>query len=130
MNEPRWVLLVGLGFVALTQCGGGADSTPAKAPAPPPAEPTPVVAPSAAAPVSSTAIAPVPAPVASYPMCGGQRLPEAAAPARSGAVSRQLSPAFLDEMTSCKAEDALPKDVLARAGAGTIDAKGDCSFAS
>ena len=42
----------------------------------------------------------------------------------------QLAPAFLDEMTSCKAEDALPKDVLARAGEGSIDAKGDCAFAS
>jgi hypothetical protein len=65
-------------------------------------------------------------------MCTGQRLaqPKQAAPlSRSGAVSVQLAPAFLDEMTSCKAEDALSKDVVARAGDGSIDANGNCSFA-
>jgi hypothetical protein len=131
MTEPRSLFLAGIGFVTLTQCAGAADPTPAKAPL---AAPANAIAPAPAAPVSSAPPAPsaTPATVAAtgYPMCGGQRLPEAAPPARSGAVSRQLAPAFLDEMTTCKAEDALPKDVLARAGAGTIDAKGDCSFPS
>jgi hypothetical protein len=63
-------------------------------------------------------------------MCTGQRLAQAAAPARSGAVTVQLAPAFLDEMTSCKAEDALPKDLPTRAGNGSTDEKGDCVFAS
>ncbi len=42
----------------------------------------------------------------------------------------QLAPAFLDEMTACGPESVLPKDVIARATEGTIDAKGDCVFAS
>jgi len=81
--------------------------------------------------VTSASAAPaVPAPPAGYPECGGQRLAVSTLPPRSGAVSVQLAPAFLDELPQCKVEDAAPKDVIARAGAGTIDGNGDCVFSS
>jgi hypothetical protein len=63
-------------------------------------------------------------------MCGGQHLASTATPARAGAVSTQLAPAFLDQMSGCKAEDALPKDVISRSGEGKINEKGDCAFAN
>jgi hypothetical protein len=76
-------------------------------------------------PVASSAPAPE-----GYPMCGGQHLALTTPPQRSGAVSVQLAPAFLDEMSACRAADSLPKDVLARAGEGKINDKGDCVFES
>lgn len=126
-----------LGFSALTQCAKEPAVTPAQAPTTgtaPPAAAASLTAPPAgatAAPAPSTTVsaasAPPPAPAA-YPICGGQNLAQTAPPARSGAVAVQLAPAFLDQMTSCKAEDALPKDVIQRSGAGKINEKGDCAF--
>ena len=76
---------------------------------------------------STTPSAPMVA--ANYPICGGQKLATAPA-ARAGAVSAQLAPAFLDEMTTCRAEDGPPSELIARASDGIIDEKGDCVFAS
>lgn len=67
---------------------------------------------------------------ASYPMCSGQKLPAGPPAPRSGPVALQLAPAFLDQMTACRPEHGLPKDVIAKAGDGTIDAKGDCQYAN
>jgi hypothetical protein len=132
MRNNRFGLLGILGLAALTQCAKDPELAPAQAPAAPPVAAAPVapgtatsVPVASAPPVAATPPAPEP-----YPMCAGQKLEQASPPARSGAVSVQLAPAFLDQMSSCKAEDALPKDVLARAGAGSVDAKGDCVFAS
>ncbi|HET7543399.1 MAG TPA: hypothetical protein VFK05_26175, partial [Polyangiaceae bacterium] len=102
-------------IVFAASCEKGPEASPAQpppAPSPPSAPPAPVAA-APAAPPSSTASAPVATPAPSaYPMCGGQKL--ATAPTtRSGAVSAQLAPAFLDEMSSCRAEDAAPADVIA-----------------
>jgi hypothetical protein len=63
-------------------------------------------------------------------MCAGQHLALSTPPPASGAVTTQLAPAFLDEMATCRPEDIMPKDVLAHAGDGQIDQKGDCVFAS
>jgi hypothetical protein len=63
-------------------------------------------------------------------MCAGQHLGSTTPPPRSGPATVQLAPAFLDEMTSCRPEDAMPRDVLARAGQGSINQNGDCVFAS
>src|SRR5262249_49599963 len=97
-----------LAFSVLTHC--------AKDPALPPAQTPAAAAPSAAPAVAATTASPA-APVASaaapvkeaYPVCVGQNLAEASPPARSGAVTTQLAPAFLDRMADCKTEDALPK---------------------
>jgi hypothetical protein len=63
-------------------------------------------------------------------MCGGQQVSPASTPPRSGPVSVQLAPAFLDQMSSCQADAALPKDVARRSGVGKINEKGDCAFES
>jgi hypothetical protein len=63
-------------------------------------------------------------------MCGGQHLTPPATVGRTGAAPVQLAPAFLDEMTACNPDAAVPKDVIARASEGTIDANGNCVFAS
>jgi len=122
-----------LGFAALTQCAKDPEVTPAQAPtantAPPMAAATPAAAPAAPAPTAAMPAASVaPAAPPAYPVCGGQNLAQTAPPARSGAVAVQLAPAFLDQMTACKTEDALPKDVIQKSGAGKINEKGDCEF--
>jgi len=66
---------------------------------------------------------------AEYPICGGQK-PVTAPAARAGAVSVQLAPAFLDEMTACRAEDGPPSELIAHTTDGLINEKGDCVFAS
>ena len=120
-----WLVVGALGFVA-AGCEKGPTPPPPQAPAAPEVAPLVEAAPSATASAS-----PAPAvPESGYPECGGQRLAAASLPPRAGAVSVQLAPAFLDELPVCKAEDVAPKDVIARAGAGTIDSKGDCVFAS
>lgn len=78
----------------------------------------------------SAATSPVPAQAGSYPMCGGQQLPAGSPPPRSGPVTVQLAPAFLDQMSACRPEQAAPADLIAKAGAGAINAKGDCEFAA
>jgi hypothetical protein len=116
-------------------CEKGPEATPAQPP-PMPSEASSASAPapapaSSAAPVSSAASTPAPAPAASaYPMCGGQKLSAAPPSTRSGAVSAQLAPAFLDEMSACRSEDAPPADVIAHTTDGTINEKGDCVFPS
>ena len=114
--------------VVVFGCQKGAQSSPAL---PPPAPATPTTAASASTPsaTSSAASAPVPASPGGYPICGGQKL-AAAAPSRSGAVSAQLAPAFLDEMSVCRSEDAAPAEVIKQTTDGTINEKGDCVFAS
>jgi hypothetical protein len=64
-----------------------------------------------------------------YPMCGGQHQADVTAALRSGPVSVQLAPAFLDEMAACRSEDGLPHDGLP-GGGGAINAKGDCEFSN
>jgi len=110
-------------------CQKGPEPSPALPPpapsaAAPLASPAPLPSASAAVPVASAATLPAP-----YPMCGGQK-PAGAASARAGAVSVQLAPAFLDEMSACRAEDAAPAEVIKHASDGTINEKGDCVFAS
>lgn len=61
-------------------------------------------------------------------MCSGQHVAQAAQASRSGAVDTQLAPAFLDEMSVCRAEDRPPHDLIARAPEGHVNAKGDCEF--
>jgi hypothetical protein len=131
MHEQRPILIPVLGL--LTQCAKNPEPAPAQSPTmvttgpTTPAAPQPMASVATAAPAS--AIAPAPAPVG-YSMCAGQHLPRTSPPSRSGAVSVQLAPAFLDEMTSCRAEDSMSKDLPGRAGSGSIDEKGNCVFAS
>jgi hypothetical protein len=133
MNKQRLILIVMP--VALTQCAKNPEPVAVQAPAPVPTVPTASAA--SASPQSSSVASPAPsaaaaaAPVAAgYPMCAGQHITQEGPPPRSGAVSAQLAPAFLDEMPSCKAEDSMSKDLPDRAGAGIIDEKGNCAFAS
>jgi hypothetical protein len=74
--------------------------------------------------------APMPAPETGYATCGGQKLAAAAAAPRSGHVEVQLAPAFLDEMSACRPESALPDELIAKAGDGVITQQGDCEYAS
>ena len=120
--------LCGLVLALSVSCEKGPEASPALPPTAPSlsAQPAPVAAASAAPPSSAPASTPSPGP---YPICHGQKL--AAAPAaRSGAVNAQLAPAFLDEMSACRAEDVPPAAVIARSSDGTINDKGDCVFAS
>jgi len=120
-------------IAAAASCQKEPEASPAL---PPPAPSTPAV-PMATVPAASAtqaaSSASTPAPVtppAEYPMCSGQKLATAAPTTRSGAVSAQLAPAFLDEMSACRAEDVPPAEVIARTTDGTINEKGDCVFAS
>jgi hypothetical protein len=131
MHKQRPILIPVLGL--LTQCAKNPEPVPAQSPAmvssgpTAPAAPQPVA--SVATPAPSVAVTSAPASVG-YSMCAGQRLPQTSTPSRSGAVSVQLAPAFLDEMATCNAEDSMSKDLPGRAGSGSIDAKGNCVFAS
>jgi hypothetical protein len=118
-------------MTVLTQCAENPESVPAQAPAP--AASASSVARESTAPLATAApsiVATRAPPAAGYPMCAGQHVPAESLLPRSGAISVQLAPAFLDEMASCKAEDSMPKDLPGRAGDGRIDQKGDCAFAS
>ena len=133
MIMKQWSALGTLALAALTQCAKNPQVAPTQAPAPvaaaPLTDPPPTLT-AASASATPAQAAPPPAAPMSYPMCGGQHLAKGEPPQRSGAVTVQLAPAFLDEMTNCQPEAALPKEVVARAGEGSIDAKGDCVFAS
>jgi hypothetical protein len=114
-------------LAAAVSCQKGPESSPAL---PPPVPAAPVVmtaAPSAEGPATTPTPA---APPAEYPVCGGQKLAAPAPAARAGAVSAQLAPAFLDEMSACRPEDAPPADLIAHTTDGSINEKGDCLFAS
>ena len=73
-----------------------------------------------------------PAAAGEYPMCRGQRLAIVVSEPRprSGPTTYQLAPAFLEEMNACRPDSALPRDLIAKAGEGTVNAKGDCEYAS
>jgi hypothetical protein len=112
-----------LALLLLARCHAGAE------PAPPTAsaghdEPVPPAA--APAPAATAAASESPG---AYAMCGGQGVASAASSPRVGPVEVQLSPAFLDEMAACRAEDGVPKELIAHAAQGQINAKGDCEFA-
>ena len=65
-----------------------------------------------------------------YPLCSGQRQPDAKNAPTSGPVTAQLAPAFLDEMPNCAKTDLPPLDLIEKAANGRINAKGDCEFAT
>jgi len=101
---------------------------PVQAPPAAPIAKTPVSAASAIAPTTASSAASTPASAsAEYPICGGQKL-AAPATARSGAVTSQLAPAYLEQMSACRAEDAVPAEVIKNTTDGTINEKGDCVF--
>jgi len=100
----------GFGMVVIV-FAAGCQKAPESSPAlPPPAASAPVAAntplPASGATAAPAASSAAPAP-SEYPICGGQKL--AVAPsARGGAVNAQLAPAFLDQMSACRGEDAPP----------------------
>lgn len=116
-------------------CQKGSEPSPAlPLPAPAasdaPAAPTsPTAASASPAPISASSASAPAAPASEYPICRGQKL--AAVPtARAGAVNAQLAPAFLDQMSACRAGDAPPTAIIEHTTDGTINEKGDCVFAS
>lgn len=122
------VLPLGVAALSFTACQQAAAPTPAAAPSPQP--PTAIAEPPAATAEAKPESTPAPTAEASgYSECHGQRLKTSGEPPRSGPVDAQLSPAFLDEMSSCKAADLPPTETLAQAKEGKINAKGDCEFA-
>jgi hypothetical protein len=107
----RYVFLLALGAPALASGLGACTQVP---------EPqTP-----SSAPGSTPTTAGSPAP---YPMCGGQVAGKSEGVVATGAVQVQLSPAFLEDMAACAAEDALTPEAIAT-GDGKINAKGDCEL--
>ncbi len=64
-----------------------------------------------------------------YPMCTGQNSMQSFAGVNAtGPVTQQLAPAFLDKMQQCG--EKAPANLIASAGEGKINAKGDCEFAA
>lgn len=63
-------------------------------------------------------------------MCHGQHTPGADSVGRRGPANVQLSPAFLDEMPTCRPSDGIPTSLIAQATDGKINARGDCEFAN
>jgi len=63
-----------------------------------------------------------------YPVCMGQGDAPPATTPRTGAMSLQLAPAFLDAMPACAAESVAIPASLADPTPGTVNAKGDCAF--
>jgi hypothetical protein len=66
------------------------------------------------------------------PTCSGQTS-DAKATAktpRDGTMTLQLSPGFLDQMAACTKADATPRAELVQAAPGTVNAKGDCEWAT
>jgi hypothetical protein len=125
------VLLGSLSVTAVVSCQRSTDQNPSS--------PTLATAASAASAVSSAAgptdaskeeSAPSSKSASAYPMCGGQRVVNVFGISRSGPVSVQLAPAFLDQMPLCGPEEAFPKDRTLEATKGSINAKGDCELAS
>jgi len=134
LSSVRPGSLVCLGALALVCCHAAAEPAP-QTPSPSGTAASAATAEASAAAASSTAPAPAAesgaaAPAGGYAMCLGQHVANATAVPRSGPAPVQLAPAFLDEMAECRGVDAVPADVIARATDGTINAKGDCEFAS
>jgi hypothetical protein len=107
-------------------CQKGPEASP-PLPPPPAAASAPLAASPPSAASSAASAANKLAPATGYPMCGGQTQATAEA-ARAGAVSAQLAPAFLDQMSACRAEDAAPAELIKHTTDGTINDKGDCVF--
>jgi hypothetical protein len=131
MRAFRLLAVHAFGLLVIGSCSRASEPEPATPAAAQPSEPSaPLAEASAPEATPPEATPPEAAPAASsgYPMCVGQRMDRASGEPRSGKVAVQLAPAFLDEMTACKAEDAIPKDKIAAAGEGHINAKGDCEF--
>ena len=123
----RLTPLPALALLLLAQCQSKGEQAPATT------TPT-AAAPAGSAPAAaSSATAPAAASTASgasaYAMCKGEHVANAAGSPPVGPVEVQLAPAYLDEMAACRAEDGVPKELIARAADGKINAKGDCVFA-
>jgi len=112
-----------LALLLLARCHAGAEPTPQTASA---LGNDPAATPAPAPPVATAA---ADGAAGAYAMCGGQHVATAASSPRVGPVQVQLSPAFLDEMTVCRANDGIPKELISHAAEGHINAKGDCEFA-
>jgi hypothetical protein len=136
MPTLRLESLVALGALAVVGCHSASESAAEPAPQTPAPAASEAAASEATAsgPAAATAAQPAAsgaaAPADGYAMCLGQHVANASAVPRSGPSQLQLAPAFLDEMAECRGADAVPADVIARATDGTINAKGDCEFAS
>lgn len=64
-----------------------------------------------------------------YAMCSGQTdLGDISELSRTGDMSLQLAPMFLDQMAPCRKADRLPPDSQVQAKAGVVTAKGDCDW--
>jgi hypothetical protein len=63
-------------------------------------------------------------------MCAGQRAENVSNVPRSGPVTVQLAPAFLDKMPACGTADSFPKAKASQATPGSVNAGGDCELAS
>jgi hypothetical protein len=121
MSATRFSTLGALAALLLAHCHSGTEPAAQSAAS--------AHSPSPGAPAEATATAAAPTNAEGYAMCGGQHVANASGVARSGPVEVQLSPAFLDEMAPCRAADALPTQLIAKASDGHVNAKGDCEFA-
>src|SRR5690349_12432903 len=106
-DSVRWLALpICVAAPPITACQQAAAPAPATAAVP---ESPAAAAPPAAPPEAKPESAPAPAATAAgYGECHGQRIAGSGEPPRAGPVELQLSPAFLDEMAACKAEDLPP----------------------
>jgi hypothetical protein len=113
-----------LGLVSFVSCHSASE--------PAPVAPTTEVSAATAEPAATAAPADSSAGEngSGYAMCHGQHVANAESVARSGPSQVQLSPAFLDEMTTCRAADSIPTALIAQATEGKVNAKGDCEFAN
>jgi hypothetical protein len=72
------------------------------------------------------------APAGPFPVCSGQTAESAATSStpRAGETTQQLAPSFLDRMPACGEADIKMPAELVTAGAGAVNAKGDCEWTS
>src|SRR5262245_19995307 len=110
------LVLPALGVISFVSCHSGSE--------PAPHTPTTEVSPPKEEPAATGTEG------SGYAMCSGQHVPGADAVSRSGPSQVQLSPAFLDEMATCRPADGLPTALIAQAVDGKINAKGDCEYAN
>jgi hypothetical protein len=66
------------------------------------------------------------------PMCSGQTAEARATPKtpRDGAMTKQLSPGFVDQMSACPDRATRPQPDLAMPTAGAVDGRGDCQWSN
>jgi hypothetical protein len=124
MSAIHRLVLPALGFASFVSCHSASE--------PAPQAPTTEVRPVTSEPVAAVAPGSPSAGenASGYPMCHGQHVANAESVARSGPSPVQLSPAFLDEMPSCRAADGIPSALIAQATDGKVNAKGDYEFAN